>query len=998
MDLKLYQDLKKRLLDERLISAEDEKTQQIIEYRDRNSGLPAALTDALKRDLDAYNELIGRKYKLRYYQILALLFTEQFFKDKQSKKLAQNALAYWMATGSGKTLVMHLNVLQYLRHVGNFSRLQIILTTPGVNLIQQHQREFQPFVAALNERYNHKIDLVIKTTSALLTEDVEYFDLPDDGSCQRLVLVDEAHIGISSKGEGEFKKLRDRLNVKHSFLFEYSATYHNVGNSDIEGEYENMIVFDYSYPRFWADGYGKDYWFKQIGKDTVLDNEKDNLDENFATFADKLEAYEYFKLLEKKDPKAFRKDPLPDKPLIAFMGNTVENPKEESEEISDITKVIRYLANLGPTERQRFSLCFNGGIVGKLRITRNKDLPDEILLSFGDGDYWGIINIGSADSFLNGLEKLGLTGIEFRHTTLVDHKFHFQNVDEPNSPINVLVGSRKFAEGWNSYRVSIIGLINLGKSKGNKILQIFGRGVRLRGSRNKDGKRKNKAHLNDYKALTNSHEDRIRKLETLTVFSLTKSYLETFVKEISKQISYPYSFTLKVKPRIFKLENGTALQFEEYRKHLPIFKLANYETGFKSIVLERNHLHYQYWDEKNELKTTTLRDFQIDKLDFRTDTTTHEENIKHELGRYNTSFSDFLRQNRFTKKIRQEAKVAGIQLIAKRPNGSYTAPSFGDLLAFVGGVHYGFPEEFSWERFDHEHIVEKLKMRIIEEVIPKLRNKVRYDINARNYTFGKLLEQSSEKEKHDFIYEYSVTKNFSDKADLEAFEADIEAQQKRITELLSLKHLGSHLYEPLFNESQKSLSELKISPSLLNAGEKKLVEDLHFYIQDNFLDQKRHAFYLLRNTESLKSIGIYLDDDEGVFYPDFILWIIDHETKHTHIVFLDPKGERGMIATKTFSLNQKVRLATKKTGSPLALLEKQLRTQHNKDITLHSFMILRDSSDKGKHMTFEEAEKELLPYNVVRLDWHERDEKGERSQLLDGKSYLDIIFEKIGLV
>ena len=105
-----------------------------------------------------------------------------------------------------------------------------------------------------------------------------------------------------------------------------------------------------------------------------------------------------------------------------------------------------------------------------------------------------------------------------------------------------------------------------------------------------------------------------------------------------------------------------------------------------------------------------------------------------------------------------------------------------------------------------------------------------------------------------------------------------------------------------------------------------------------------------------------------------------------------------MSSTKTFGVNQKVRLALKETGSPLDLLEKKLRSQHKKDITLHSFMILRDSSEKGKRMTFEEAQRELLASNVVRLDWHERDEKGQRSQLLEGKSYLDIIFAKIGLI
>lgn len=55
----------------------------------------------------------------------------------------RNLLAYWMATGNGKTLLMHLNILQYIEHLGGlqaFDELQLILTTPGVNLIEQHRQ------------------------------------------------------------------------------------------------------------------------------------------------------------------------------------------------------------------------------------------------------------------------------------------------------------------------------------------------------------------------------------------------------------------------------------------------------------------------------------------------------------------------------------------------------------------------------------------------------------------------------------------------------------------------------------------------------------------------------------------------------------------------------------------------------------------------------------------------------------------------------------------
>ncbi len=57
----------------------------------------------------------------------------------------------------------------------------------------------------------------------------------------------------------------------------------------------------------------------------------------------------------------------------------------------------------------------------------------------------------------------------------------FEQINNKDSDINILIGSKKFTEGWNSYRVSSIGLLNIGRNAGSQIIQIFGRGVRLRG-------------------------------------------------------------------------------------------------------------------------------------------------------------------------------------------------------------------------------------------------------------------------------------------------------------------------------------------------------------------------------------------------------------------------------------------------------------------------------------------------------------------------------------
>src|SRR5690625_5849606 len=57
----------------------------------------------------------------------------------------------------------------------------------------------------------------------------------------------------------------------------------------------------------------------------------------------------------------------------------------------------------------------------------------------------------------------------------------FKNINDDDSPINLLIGSKKFTEGWSSWRVSSMGLMNVGKSEGSQIIQLFGRVVRLKG-------------------------------------------------------------------------------------------------------------------------------------------------------------------------------------------------------------------------------------------------------------------------------------------------------------------------------------------------------------------------------------------------------------------------------------------------------------------------------------------------------------------------------------
>ena len=123
---------------------------------------------------DKRNEIEGFELNLKYFQYLALLFTEyyldQYYHNQpqmlielnetldqynseltDSEKLQPyiaddlNKIAYWNATGSGKTLIMHVNILQYQHYHATVSEKidQIILLTPNEGLSEQHLQEFK---------------------------------------------------------------------------------------------------------------------------------------------------------------------------------------------------------------------------------------------------------------------------------------------------------------------------------------------------------------------------------------------------------------------------------------------------------------------------------------------------------------------------------------------------------------------------------------------------------------------------------------------------------------------------------------------------------------------------------------------------------------------------------------------------------------------------------------------------------------------------------------
>lgn len=975
MELTLYQQLKAELLGSLAPASErhDATFQHAVELYapEAESGIKKWGRDAITRWLAQYNALVSRPVRLRYYQIMALYFTEGVLREQRGNPAAprRNLLAYWMATGSGKTLLMHINILQYIEHLGGlhaFDELQLILTTPGVNLIEQHRREITPIVEALNRQCANRIKLTVESTGSLLNQEQGFFKLTPSSRVFRLVLVDEGHIGLAGGGKdaGAFKTLRHALaDYPNAFLFEYSATYHGISDKHV-AEYGEQIVYDYNYYRFYKDGYGKDYSIQKIGADSINQGAEawENFMAAFSTLAGKLTVFEELRLRD--DTGLGFTAAFTDKPLIAFMGNTVEDKKDEGkvaksgagDEVSDIRKLLAFLAKLTPAQRQSLGSVFNRDSAGLLTLTRSPAVADEIFLSWGDGGYWGIVNVGNGDKFFNDCDNHpelqnadGKALVQLRKAAIVERRYQFNDIDLPGSPINVLVGSRKFAEGWNCYRVSVIGLINLGSSKGNKIIQIFGRGVRLKGFKG-DGKRRFIAHSESYDALVkdDTPENRLRRLETLNIFSLRATYLSRFLDALAEEIPrWVVERRVPVVAQNLRLGKSDET-FAGYALNLPIFKVGRDATEPRLIVTQSADGTWQwaYLHEGKE-EAGVLSRFSV-TLDYRPEVTQVQNNLAQNLRDHvqtGAASSAFAAHTGLHTRLQGLLRARDFQLLAVIPDGArLLAPA--DILAVVDTVDYHRP----WAGLSFAN-KEQLVWQALADAVAQLHHKLIYDINKRRYRFGEPLVQSVPGVPGDFISHYDLRIEFDKQAGQTAF--NHKYPSPGFPEQLNLLvEEPRHIYGPLLRDGQDrsvqalSFKTINISPDALNPGERKFVEDLHGFL-GSAVNQRRlkdFTFYLMRNVESLRSVGVYLDTETRAYFPDFVLWAVGK--KLTHILLVDPKGQSGIQDWDSLKgINAKVALAHSGVLGELALSLGKGTTRHFK---VDSFILLRKSSPLGK--------------------------------------------------
>jgi len=933
--------------------------------------------DKLLADLNAY-ALKFNEGGTRQQEVLGKLFATGLPKDVQVRPYETEdlrKLAFWSATGSGKTLLMHINILQYRHylklhgHEGDLNR--VILLTPNEGLSLQHRDEFR--LSGMDA------DLFDKDAGGLFTgKGIEIIDIHklrettgektvaiDAFEGNNLVLVDEGHRGTSGAEVGLWIQMRNRLCEK-GFSFEYSATFGQAmkasGSKSLPHEYAKCILFDYSYKYFYGDGYGKEY--------RILNLEDDRNEEHRRRYltACLLAFYQQQRLFQDKCDELRRF--MIERPLWIFVGGSVTKAPSKKD-VSDVVDILlflarfvknrdesiryldlllsgssglhdskgrelfagafTYLGQIGLSGESAFrdilTTLFNAQVPGALHVRRLKaggEAEGEVALHVGeDNDPFGVINVGDPSGLCKLCEEhpedMAVSDSEF-----TDSLFH--RVNSADSRINVLIGSKKFSEGWSSWRVSTMGLMNVGKNEGSQIIQLFGRGVRLKGL--------------DF-CLKRSHQvlelhspKDIERLETLNVFGIHADYMRQFKEYLEDEglpsnedrieFVLPVVKNLGTKPlKTIRLKEG--IDFKKQGEK-PTFGTADDRARKSRVVVDWYPKIQALASARGQatLDTTIpnqapftedhLAFLDYDKLYF------DLQQLKSERAWYNLNLS---------KEMIPRLLADDSWYILYIPQEEMTARSFEQAQRWqeiAAALLRNYCDRFykvKKAEFEKDHLEYRDLTADDENFIP-------------DYLF--LIDQS----RRDIV------------ATLEKIKGAVERGGLRNLEINGPTGLailfGRHLYRPLVYVNSDLI---EVKPVPLNEGERDFVLDLQTFCLDNKAYFAGKELYLLRNMSRGRGIGFF---EAGNFYPDFILWLLTNGRQY--INFVDPKGllnRRGPDDPK---------IAFYRT---IKAIEDDLRAQ-DPLVTLNSFIIsstrLPEVSWWGGGMTKEQFEQRHVLFQV----------------------------------
>ena len=919
---------------------------QCVFADDKGEYLSRAQLEQYDENIISFTKQISEKrdlpLKWKYFQYLELLFTEiyldKYFSNKENllnslnvflekynnenlkkEEIAPyeekdlNKLAFWAATGSGKTLILHMNILQFKYYAKKYKKEnaynRLILVTPNEGLSKQHEKEFRQsdinakifekqsgisnnngqlgFFNQQTTKSNFIVDIVEITKLGL--ENGDKTVAVDSFESNNIVFVDEGHRGASGN---VWKNYRDKLSID-GFCFEYSATFGQVISKDnkLIQEYAKCILFDYSYKYFYKDGYGKDYQILNLDKNFDGERKQQYLTACLLSYFQQVLLY--------KNKKTEFVPFLIENPLWIFVGaSVIGNQSNEKKLSSDVIDILLFINDF--VSNKNISVEFLNNLINKkdaflnsqgLRIFENKfnylldcnyngeslfkdiiklifncensanvlhienlkGVDGEIGLRLGDNDYFGVINVGDNDSLIKLCDANGLitSSKDFSESL-------FHSLNNKDSKINLLIGSKKFSEGWSSWRVSTMGLMNIGKSEGSQIIQLFGRGVRLKGA-NFSLKR------SGYQEFIARTPKFISYMETLNIFGIKADYMAQFKAYLEEEGLPTGEFIDLQLPVISNLGRvKTPLKMPRLKEGL------NFKKDAEAFDLDL--------PPQTFLQAPIILDLysQIQIKESKTSSSEKIEKEKHKLNNEHLQFIDYQSLYFEIQKFKNEKNYYNMNISFEKIKEILNNDTWYELRIPISDLEF---TDFS-KVIKYQDIATRLLKKYCEKYFTFKQNA--WESQYREYAV-------IDDENPNMLKEYKVYIEQS-KQDIIIKMKDLQEKLKNKSGNYSLEFGNlvafdweNHLFTPLISYIEND--GLKIVPVALNPSEIQFVKDLKKFYDENssYFDNKE--MYLLRNQSKGKGVGFF---EANNFYPDFVLWLIKDGKQF--ISFIDPKG------------------------------------------------------------------------------------------------------------
>lgn len=836
----------------------------------------------LYEEIDIYNNLCIDLKNHKFSSILKEFFETEKLNRKEVIPFREisNRMSFWMATASGKTLVIIklIEILHILMESGLIPKKEILFLTYREDLLEtfkEHVKEYnghrslkeqlrlvslkdyekEAKQTTLSRRlFYYRSDLISDERKENILNFRDFLELDTEKRSfgNWYIILDEAH-----KGDRQDSKRQAIFSIlsQEGFLFNFSATF--TDPIDIVTTIYNMNLDE-----FIKRGYGKQVYLLQKEASAFKSREDFSKEEKRKIILKNF-------ILLSAVKKAYREirnssDLLYHNPLSIFLVNSVNT------EISDLFLVFKEIENLGKNIKEEEFLTakeellgefknakytlgeksytldfvnkilksvipqdiyrevFNSESGGNIEYTINKDNKQEILLKLDSSEQpFALIKIGNITKWIN--EKL--TSYKFSDT--FENESWFEKLNSPESSINLLLGSRAFYEGWDSNRPNLITFINIGTGTEAKkfVIQAIGRGIRIEPVKNE---RKRISRLsknnNTLRQEFKKYKNECLTLETLFVTATSRRAVETILTE------------LELVKRAEGFEE-VPLWENEGVPGSPLY-VPIYKRELKRILEEQTPPKFEMSEENLAFLETYLN--LIPKERF--------------ILEKNSSFSEL--------KELKEVVENHLKFIHLSSDRHYHNPKL--LLDHLS----------SYLKLEKESVKDFSIAR--EKIVHFKKIKVRTDYKARFIQIAKKVKEV-EFLTDDKLYDLVISKEI----DKEKFK-ELKEQQRFIEQEMNsvkLRKLLQHFYVPIvFTQEKTDWIKYIIDVK----SEVDFIENLIQILDD--LDKHYDWWMFSKLNEKFDEVYIpYIQQGKvKKFIPDFIFWFFKENTCIIH--FIDPKG------------------------------------------------------------------------------------------------------------